>query len=168
LQHRHLLSDNGFQFYGNSFLYLPSIGNHSLVVNGSFQETDTSNVVFSNLFPNSRGYDDYYLSRMWKIAGNYHFPIAYPDFGFANIVYLLRLRGNMFYDFTKVYSKSKAKTANLRSVGAEIYFDTKWWNQQPVSFGFRISHLLDNGFSVRDKKGSNWFEFILPVNLIPN
>jgi hypothetical protein len=168
LQHRHLLSNNGFQFYGNSFLYLPSLGNHSLVVNGSFQETDTSNVVFSNRFPNSRGYDDYYFSRMWKVAGNYHFPIVYPDFGFANIVYLQRLRGNVFYDFTKVYSKSKAKTANLRSVGAEIYFDTKWWNQQPISFGFRISHLLDNGFSSRDKKGNNWFEFILPVNLIPN
>lgn len=166
VQYRHLLSGKGYQFYGNAFLYLPSFGNHSIVLNGSFQETDTNNVVFSNLFPVSRGYDDAYFSRMWKIGGNYHFPIAYPDFGIASIVYFQRLRGNVFYDFTKVYSRNKVNTANMRSVGGEIYFDTKWWNQLPVSFGFRVSHLLDNGFSPQDKKGNNWFEFILPVNLI--
>lgn len=167
-QHRHLLSDKGYQFAGNSFLYLPSFGNHSIVVNGSFQETDTNNVVFSNRFPNSRGYDEYYFSRMWKLAANYHFPIVYPDFGFASIVYFQRLRGNLFYDYTRVYSGDKSASANLRSVGGELFFDTKWWNQLPVSFGFRVSHLLDDGFAPQDKKGNNWFEFILPVNLISN
>ena len=167
LQYRHLLSGNGSQFYGNSFLYLPSFGNHSIVINGAFQETDTNNVVFSNRFPNSRGYDDYYFSRMWKVSGNYHFPILYPDFGFASIVYLQRLRGNLFYDYTRVYSNNKTASANLRSIGGELYFDTKWWNQLPVSFGLRVSHLLDNGFTPADRKGKNWFEFILPVNLLP-
>jgi hypothetical protein len=167
-QHRHLLSDKGSQFYGNSFLYLPSFGNHSIVINGSFQETDTNNVVFSNRFPNSRGYDEYYFSRMWKVAANYHFPIVYPDFGFANIIYLQRLRGNLFYDYTRVYSNKKTASANLRSVGGELFFDTKWWNQLPVSFGFRVSHLLDDGFAPQDRKGNNWFEFILPLNLIPD
>ena len=56
--------------------------------------------------------------------------------------------------------------ANLRSIGGELYFDTKWWNQLPVSFGLRVSHLLDNGFIKGDTKGSTWFEFILPVNLV--
>ncbi|MGZ3887145.1 MAG: TolB family protein [Flavisolibacter sp.] len=168
MEYRHLLSGNGYQYYGNSFLYLPSFGNHSFVLNGSFQETDTNNVVFSNRFPGSRGYADDYFSRMWKVAGNYHFPILYPDLGFASIVYCQRIRGNLFYDYTRVYSREKTRTANLRSVGAEMFFDTKWWNQLPVSFGFRVSHLLDNGFSAQDRKGKNWFEFILPVNLIPN
>jgi hypothetical protein len=149
-------------------LYLPSFGNHSIVINGSFQETDTNNVVFSNRFPNSRGYDEYYFSRMWKVAANYHFPIVYPDFGFANIIYLQRLRGNLFYDYTRVYSNKKTASANLRSVGGELFFDTKWWNQLPVSFGFRVSHLLDDGFAPQDRKGNNWFEFILPLNLIPD
>jgi len=168
LSDRRLLNEKGFQFLGTSQLFLPSFGNHSVVLTASWQETDTNNVVFSNRFANSRGYDDYYFSRMWRVGANYHFPIAYPDFGFANIVYVQRLRGNVFYDFTKVYSKNKSNTANLRSVGGELYFDTKWWNQLPVSFGFRVSHLLDNGFSPQDKKGNNWFEFILPVNLIQN
>ncbi|HWJ25032.1 MAG TPA: hypothetical protein VNS32_00725, partial [Flavisolibacter sp.] len=67
---------------------------------------------------------------------------------------------------TRVYSNDKSLYRNMKSVGGELFFDTKWWNQQPVSFGFRISHLLDNGFSANDRKGNNWFEFILPVSLI--
>jgi hypothetical protein len=62
----------------------------------------------------------------------------------------------------------KQPLRNLRTVGGELFFDTRWWNQQPVSFGIRVSHLLDNGFSSLDKKGANYFEFILPLNLIPN
>ena len=105
------------------------------------------------------------------MSGNYHFPIAYPDFGLANIVYLQRLRGNLFYDLTRVYGgyfhSPPNASRDLRSVGTEIYFDTKWWNQLPVSFGFRVSYLLDDGFNSADRKGNTWVEFIMPVGLIP-
>jgi hypothetical protein len=165
------LSDNA-QWLFNAQLFLPSIKNHSIVFTGSYQRVDTISTVFSNLFSNSRGYDDLYFRTAWRISGNYHFPIAYPDFGVANIVYLLRLRGNIFYDFTKVYGGYFARDAfplrNLRSTGLEIYFDTKWWNELPVSFGVRVSHLLDNGFTAADKRGNTWFEFIVPVNLKPD
>ena len=167
LAHRHLLSDNGFQFLGGARFYLPSVKNHSIVVAGNWQETDTSNITFSNRFANSRGYNDYYFSRMWRVAGNYHLPLVYPDWGFGNIVYFLRVRGNAFYDYTRVYSKSKQAFREQRSVGSEIYFDTKWWNELPVTFGFRLSHLLDNDFSGSRPSGSNIFEFIVPVDLIP-
>ena len=105
---------------------------------------------------------------MLKWGLNYHFPIIYPDLGFANIVYFQRLRGNVFYDNMRVFSNDKSAYRILRSVGGELYFDTRWWNQQPVSFGFRVSHLLDKGFASSDQKGSTWFEFILPLDLIPN
>ncbi len=167
LTHRHLLSENGFQFLGGTRVYLPSIKNHSIVIAANWQETDTSNVTFSNRFANSRGYNDYFFSRMWRLSGNYHLPLIYPDWGFGNIVYCLRIRGNAFYDFTRVYSKDKLAYRNQRSVGGEVYFDTKWWNEYPVSFGFRVSHLLDNDFSGARPTGSNIFEFIVPVDLIP-
>lgn len=167
LSHRHLLGEKGFQFLGGTRFYLPSFKNHSVVLAANWQETDTSNVVFSNRFANSRGYNDYFFSRMWRLTGNYHVPLFYPDWGFANAVYFLRIRSNFFYDFTKVYSRNKSGTADQRSAGAEIYFDTKWWNSLPVSFGFRVSHLLDNDFSGQRPKGSNVFELIVPVDLIP-
>lgn len=151
-------------------IYLPGFfPNHSIVLNGAYQETDTVTVLFSNRFPFSRGYDGGYFARMWKLGANYHFPIMYPDFGFANILYIQRIRGNVFYDFTRVYSKAKNTSADQRSYGAEMYFDTNWWNQYPLTFGFRVSRLLDKDLLNPTGKpaGSTWFEFILPVSIIP-
>jgi hypothetical protein len=167
LNHRYAVTNiNGYQFLGSAALYLPGVHvNHNLVLTGSFQQRDTLRQLFSNRFALSRGYQEFYLSRMWRLSGNYHFPIAYPDWGFANIFYINRIRGNAFYDFTKVYSRNKTQTRDLRSAGGEIYFDTKWWNQVPVSFGFRVSHQLDNELNGVPK--GNIFEFILPVNLVP-
>jgi hypothetical protein len=147
-------------------VYLPGFAaTHSIVLTGAFQETDTLNTLFGNRFPFSRGYNEAYFSRMWKMSGNYHFPIVYPDFGFANILYLQRIRGNVFYDLTRVYSLNKSTTRDQRSIGGEIYIDTKWWNQYPLTFGFRVSRLLDNDFYTRSQ--GTVFEFILPVSIIP-
>jgi hypothetical protein len=164
--YRHRLDEKGYQSLAGAQIFLPSfLPTHSIVFLGSFQQVDTNNIVFSNRFANSRGYNDLFFSRMWKGSANYHFPLFYPDKGFGNIVYLLRLRANIFYDHSKVFSRDKQASAALRSVGTELFFDTKWWNQLPVSFGFRYSYLLDN-----DRFGPsnrNRFEFVLPVNLIP-
>lgn len=154
-----------------SQVFLPSFKNHSIVLSGVYQHSDTMGIRFSNRFANSRGYDDYYYKTMWRASGNYHFPIAYPDFGVANIVYLQRLRGNIFYDHTwmdTAFFDAPKLPFRLRSTGLEIYFDTKWWNTLPVSFGFRASYLLDNGRSRNDRKGNIWFEVILPEGLIPD
>ncbi len=167
IHHRHLASGEGYQSLANAIVYLPSFGNHSLVVNGMFQQTDTNNVVFSNRFAMSRGFEDYYLSRMWKVAANYHLPLIYPDWGFANIAYLLRVRANVFFDISRAYSNNKLFTRDFKSTGGEIFFDTKWWNSLPVSFGFRVSYLLDDGLYSGEGKGSTFFEFIVPVGLIP-
>lgn len=167
LSHRHLLAQKGFQFLGGATLALPSVRNHSLVLGANWQETDTANVVFSNRFANSRGYNDYYFSRMFRLTGNYHMPLFYPDWGFGNLIYFLRVRSNIFYDYTRVFAGNKLQYWEQRSMGGEIYFDTKWWNALPVSFGVRVSHLLDDDFSGVRPGGSTVFEFVLPVNLIP-
>ncbi|ANE53108.1 hypothetical protein [Flavisolibacter tropicus] len=165
--YRHRLDEKGYQAIGSSSLYLPGLfPNHSLVVQGSIQETDTSNVIFSNRFANSRGYSDYYFSRMWKVGANYHLPLLYPDKGFGNIVYLQRIRGNAFYDFTRVYSNTKTATRDLRSVGSELFFDTRWWNSYPLTLGVRYSYLLDA--NVVGAQNPNHFEIVLPLNLIPD
>jgi hypothetical protein len=165
--YRYAITDlTSWQFGSSGSVYLPGFAsNHSIVGTASFQEVDTSVTAFGDRFTYSRGYTGRYFSRMWRASANYHFPIWHTDWGFANIAYLQRLRANFFYDFTKVFSRDKSQTRNQRTVGAEIYADTKWWNQHPLTFGFRISRLLDrdqfNGF-----KGMI-YEFILPVSIIP-
>ena len=98
---------------------------------------------------------------MWRLSANYHFPIVYLDWGFANILYVQRIRGNAFFDFERVYSKNKAVTRDLRSVGGELYFDTKWWNEYPLTFGVRFSHLLDNELNGSTQK--NVFGILVPI-----
>jgi hypothetical protein len=149
----------------NAALYLPGIGkNHSLVLNASYQSRDTANqYYFSNSFPFSKGYRAVDFPRMYKVSGNYHFPLAYPDWGFGQIVYFLRVRANAFYDYTQTKSLRTGNTFNFSTAGGEIYFDTKWWNQHPVTFGIRYSRLLDNEYAGTTQP--NQWEFILPVNL---
>ena len=163
LDDRHGISSYySHQFIGSASVFLPGfISTHSIVLSGSFQQRDTANILFSNSFANARGYNDYYLSRMWRLSANYHFPIVYPDWGFANLLYFQRIRGNVFFDFERVYSDDKIKSRDLRSVGGEIYFDTKWWNEYPLTFGIRLSHLLDSELSGSTQK--NVFEVLVPI-----
>jgi hypothetical protein len=167
VNHRYAIgSYSGYQFIGQGSVYLPGFfSTHNIVLTGAFQQRDTAAALFSNAFAGARGYDAYYFSRMWRLSANYHFPVLYPDWGFGGILYLQRIRANAFYDFSRVYSKDKTVSRDLRSVGGEIYADTRWWNQYALSFGIRFSHLLD-----RDVVGavqSNVLEIILPTSIIP-
>ncbi len=154
------------QFLGIGTFYLPGFHvNHNLVVNASIQQRDTMRqYIFSNSFPFARGYSSVDFSRMWQVGFNYHFPLLYPDFGVGNIVYLQRIRANAFYDITQGMSLRTRQTFPFKSAGAEIYFDTKWWNQQTVTIGVRYIRLLDREFSGVTQ--SNKWEVFLPFNLL--
>ncbi len=167
VQQRHAITKyNSYQFIGSSTIYLPGFfSTHNLLLSGSFQQRDTLRLLFGNRFAYSRGYNEFYFSRMWKLSANYHFPLFIPDWGFGNILYISRIRANAFYDFTKVYSRNKKNTLDQRSVGMEFFADTKWWNQYPLTFGIRISKLLDDDL-LTGKQGA-YFEFILPVSILP-
>lgn len=154
------------QFLVTGYWYFPGLlPTHNLVFNTSFQKRDTGTYIFSSSFPFSRGYNGGNFPEMWKLGVNYHLPLLYPDAGIANIVYFLRVRANLFYDHTNVlvYNNGAGRHFELRSYGTEIYFDTKWWNQHDVTFGFRYSRLRDGALQ---RLGANQWEFIMPVNLL--
>ncbi len=158
----------GFQFVTVGNLYFPGIlKTHSLLLNGAYLQKDSlGQISFSSGFPFSRGYQAINLYRMYKWGANYQLPLLYPDAGFADIFYLLRVRANLFYDETRAkdfYKNGNIFHGTFRSTGTEINFDTKWWNQVNVSFGFRYSYLLDP--DLFGATGRNRWEIILPVNL---
>ena len=160
---------NGNQFTGNSNLYFPGFAKtHSLVLNAAFLQKDSSNQIsFNSGFPFSRGYQALNFYQMYKWGVNYHLPIAFPDKGFGDIAYLVRVRANLFYDDTEVKDFNQNKTLynrTFRSTGTEITFDTKWWNEVDVSFGIRYSRLLDK--DLFGAQGYNRWEIILPVNIL--
>jgi hypothetical protein len=141
--------------------------NHNLVINLAHQQKDKNSVIdFSNDFPFSRGYGAENLYNMNKAGINYHFPISYPDAGFANAFYLLRIRGNAFYDYTRANDFDRDGSpfkGTFRSTGAEVYFDSQLFNEGAISFGFRYSYLVDK--DVFGGNGHNRFEIIVPVTV---
>jgi hypothetical protein len=156
----------GHQVLLSGYLYLPGLlPSHSLVLSAAYQGRDTmQQVSFSNSFPFSRGYNSINYPRMYRFGANYHFPLIYPDWGFGQILYFRRIRANVFYDYTSGKSLRTGNRFPFSTVGSEVYFDTKWWNQLPVTFGFRYSRLLDKYTSMPQL---NQWEFILPINLLP-
>jgi hypothetical protein len=158
------------QLLATGTFYFPGLAtNHSLVINVAHQQKGKNNVIsFSNDFPFSKGYTAESLDDMNKVGINYHFPFAYPDAGFGNLVYLLRLRGQLFFDYTRAtadnfFTNGSGFKQNFRSTGAAIFFDTKFFNQNNISFGIRYSYLLDNDFF--GGTGHNRIELVLPVTI---
>lgn len=167
-QYRHAITNyESWQYLAGASLYLPGFfPSHSVVFTAAIQETDTLTVLFGNRFPYSRGYNAAYFAKMWRMSANYHFPLWYTDWGFANIFYLQRIRANAFFDFMKVYDRKGDFFNYQQSTGGEIYFDTKWWNQYPLTFGIRVSYLFDVDYYT-NQQGATIFEFILPVSIFP-
>jgi hypothetical protein len=168
LNYRHAITNlNATQFLANGTLYLPGLfRTHNLVINAAHQQKAKNNAVdFSNNFPFSRGYTVENLRQMNKIGVNYHLPLFYPDAGVAQTVYFMRIRANLFYDYTHAtdtFSNGRPFNADFRTAGAELYFDTKWFNQHPLTFGIRYSYLIDN--DIFGGVGNNRIELILPVS----
>ncbi|HTL10352.1 MAG TPA: hypothetical protein VL307_18890 [Chitinophagaceae bacterium] len=160
----------GHQLLLSGNFYFPAFAlTHNIVISLAYQNRDTLGTSFSNSFPFSRGYEVPNLRNMYKWGVNYHLPLLYPDWGFGNIVYFQRVRLNAFYDYTRAgevaFRNGRRSIELFRSTGAEIFFDTKWWNELPLNVGFRYSHLLDPDLYAGANAGSERFEFVLPVNL---
>ncbi|WDF57055.1 TolB family protein [Mucilaginibacter sp. KACC 22063] len=162
-----IINQYNYQLLATGNFYFPGLFvNHNLVIGLAHQQRSQNTVIdFSNSFPFSRGYTVYNLYKMDKVALNYHFPIAYPDAGFANLIYIKRLRGNAFFDYTRAkdfYTNGLAFNGNFRSTGGELFFDTQWFNQLPLTFGLRYTRLLDQDLGTH---GSNRFELVVPLTL---
>lgn len=152
-----------WQLYGRLDLSLPGIlPSHSLVLQGAYQRKDTMRrYSFSDNFVYARGYNDPFYQYVYKAGANYHFPIAYPDWGFLHIAYFQRIRGNVFYDYSQAFDYRAGRHNRFTSVGGELFFDLKIGNTIPFSFGARYSRLLDT--DPFDPLRKQRVEFIVPL-----
>jgi hypothetical protein len=106
------------------------------------------------------------LHMMDKAGIDYHLPLVYPDAGVANALYFLRLRADVFYDYTRTYDTFTDGSAykNFRSTGVAVFFDTQWFNQVPISFGIRYDYLLDP--DLFGGTGRSRIELVLPIAVL--
>ncbi|MDX2190031.1 MAG: hypothetical protein SFY32_09220 [Bacteroidota bacterium] len=91
---------------------------------------------FSDDFFYSRGYNgllpyDYVL----KISANYYFTLLYPDFGIANLLYLKRIRTNLFYDYS-FFSLNNRSATSIADYNRRFNFSGRSYNNN--SFGIEL------------------------------
>ena len=132
------------RFLGTTRFYLPGIDrNHSLLFTTSYQrELAKNKYQLPDNFGYPRGYDAPLSDEVYKLGVDYMFPLAYPDFGILGIVYLRRLRMNLFYDVGKFRYYETNLTDNYQSIGSDLYFDITSFNLIPSSFIIRYSYRL--------------------------
>lgn len=163
LQYNHSIgAQKGEQLYGRFDLNLPGLAkSHSLQLQAAYQQRDTlGNYSFTDRFVYARGYNTPFYNRIYKVGANYHFPLWYPDWGFAHLLYFTRIRANAFYDYSSAHNYLVKRDNLYRSTGGELYFDTKIGNVIPFTFGMRVSYLVDPDPADNAKTR---VEFIIPI-----
>jgi hypothetical protein len=112
---------------------------------------ENRSIDFGDVFTYARGYNRPNYDKMRDVVRasvNYHMPLFYPDFGFAGLLYLSRVRSNFFYDFsmTNPVQQDKEFTSEMyRSAGGEIFLDLQGFNNRAlqIGVGMRTSYRFD-------------------------
>ncbi len=148
--------------YGNivsagTSLYFPGLMPHQGIrINVNLQVNDPGQYAYPNQIVMPRGYTYVNAHKLTCFALNYKFPFAYPDFSFGPLVYLKRLKANLFYDGG--IATTHGQSLKLQSTGVEITSDVHLLRFIfPVDIGFR--------FGYRPIEKQYFSDFLFSVNL---
>ncbi|HYW94225.1 MAG TPA: hypothetical protein VE870_01410 [Bacteroidales bacterium] len=138
--------------------YLPGIGkHHGLRLQASVQRQNPRKYIFNNSLSFPRGYNDRTAQSLNRISADYVFPLAYPDLDLAGLLYLKRIKGDLFLDIlsgSNIYRHTDSGTetidATYRSYGGELTVDYHVFRfLVPLESGVRVIYLQnENRFVV--------------------
>ena len=144
-------------------LLFPGIGkHHSLMITGGFQKKATDHFAFSDLLFYPRGYNrtsefsgKLFNDNLESISFNYKFPFLYPDLKIGSLLYIQRLKANLFYDYA--IGKTNSITTQYRSTGVELTSDMNVARFLfPIDAGIRASYIPELKMTI--------FEFLIQMN----
>ncbi len=133
-------NDMGSVFGAKMNLYFPGIlRHHGILFCSAYQqrrEKDVMSYSFSNLISYPRGYTNAYDVELISLSANYKLPLWYPDFSFGSVIYLKRLKLNVFYDWAE--GKNPGYVNKYQSTGCELSADFNLLRfVAPLEFGIR-------------------------------
>jgi hypothetical protein len=150
---------NATQYFISGRIYLPVFYkyHHNLMISTAFQKNFEHNTYnFSAAVTIPRGYTGLSGEKIAVFSADYIFPVAYPDFAAARLVYIKRIYINIFWD-TGIVEKNGI-TRNYHSGGIEVITDTHFFSHiLPFETGVRYTRLLSNE--------KNSFQLIFRVGL---
>jgi len=134
-------------------VYLPGPLRHqTFKLRYTLQMQDPERYLFGNDIALPRGYKDLVGLDMKFYSADYTFPVMYPDLNIEPLVYIKRIRGNIWGDY--LVGKDMLITdpvpslqdRNYLSVGADLLFDLHFLRIfTEFSMGIRVSYLPENG-----------------------
>ncbi len=134
----------------------PGLGaTHNLILHGDYKGDLSDGTYQFSSGLSQRGVGVVSGEKVYKLSGNYHLPLAYPDWGWAGLFYIYRIRSNLWFEHTT--SKNGDSTRAINTAGVEMVLDLNLGNTQPVSVGIRYASSMDG------KSLPNALEFFIPI-----
>jgi hypothetical protein len=156
------------RIYGNmssaeGTTYLPGLlRNHSLIFRYGIekQNPDLYFMPFVRIdFP--RGYHEYVSELFASLKVNYSFPVVYPDLALGPLIYVKRIRANLFYDTSygrNIRSITNGYSGDYNSFGTDLLFDFHALRILfPASAGIRMGY--------KSKENKTFTELLFSVNM---
>ncbi len=132
-------------FAGIASLYFPGILRHQgLNIYAGYQYRVTGYYKFSDIVSYPRGITDVQDQELVSFKGTYAFPIAYPDWSVGPVLYLKRIRANLFYDYAVGLNTTGKNYYN--STGIDLITEVHVLRfLAPIDLGVRCTYLPDEG-----------------------
>ena len=132
--------DFGTIAYVGARFFFPGIMKHQGIrIDLNWQRKNYNHKYYPNQINLPRGYYIADANTMNCFALNYKFPFAYPDLSLGPLVYLKRLKANLFYDGGT--SIKSGESRNLQSTGIEITSDLHFLRFVfPIDLGCRMGY----------------------------
>jgi hypothetical protein len=141
----------GSIYYVHGRVYLPGVArHHSLQLTGAWQQQKTRQFLFGSLLVFPRGYTNGRTERLSIGTIDYSLPLAYPDWDLGFLMYLKRLRSNLFCDLARNQYRVQDRTVNqlvwqkdkLLSVGVDLLADVHLLQISfPINLGIRTVYI---------------------------
>jgi hypothetical protein len=125
---------------------------HSLRLNAAYEyqnpsESQEQGYIFPSQMLYFRGYESIFYKKFSKLSIDYSMPLFYPDFGIGSLLYLKRIRTNLFTDIGLGNSIGNKKT--FFSYGADFLFDINLFRLLiDIDLGCRLAITRENDVSV--------------------
>jgi hypothetical protein len=82
--------------------YFPGLfPNNGLKIRLEIEKQDPQKYLYRNFSSLPRGYNNIISKQLKVFSADYVFPLAYPDFNLASLLYLKRIRTGLFYDYAE-------------------------------------------------------------------
>ena len=137
--------------------YFPGIMlHHGIRIDVNHQIKKYGHYAYSNQIVMPRGYLSVNDSALTCYAFNYKFPVVYPDISLGPVVYIKRVKANLFYDGG--FGSTRGTKHKLQSTGVEITAD-----MHVLRFVFPFEIGLRYGYRPIEKQ--YFTDFLFSVNL---